>query len=125
MLCVLLFFTEGLHFNFDLLQICIESMWGLLGMLDMNQLLQEAADDSESTSTGTDPSPSSPPQVYPSMQQVQFQGPLWFIHTCDLLGVNYCVYFSDHAPQKWVYNLLLSFSVHTKVDQIASVYVPT
>ena len=62
-------------------------MWGLLGMLDMNQLLQEAADDSESTSTGTDPSPSSPPQVYPSMQQVR----LLFIHTCDLLGVNFSV----------------------------------
>ena len=44
-------------------------MWGLLGMLDMNQLLQEAADDSESTSTGTDPSPGSPEQVYPSIQQ--------------------------------------------------------
>ena len=45
-------------------------MWGLLGMLDMNQLLQEAADDSESMSTGTDPSPASAEQVYPSIQQV-------------------------------------------------------
>ena len=77
-------------------------MWGLLGMLDMNQLLQEAADDSESTSTGTDPSPSSPPQVYPSMQQVQvqFQGSLRFIHTCDLLGVYYCMYFSAMHHKK-------------------------
>ena len=50
-------------------QISIESMWGLLGLLDVNQLLQEAADDSASNSTGTDPSPGSP-QIYPTLQQV-------------------------------------------------------
>ena len=42
---------------------------------------------------------------------------LWSIHTCDLLGVN--------KHKKWVHNPLLNFSVHTKVDQIASVNVPT
>ena len=39
------------------------------------------------------------------------------IHTCDLLGVNYCVNFSVHAIKRnW-------YTVHTKVYQIASVNV--
>ena len=41
------------------------------------------------------------------------------IHTCDLLGVNYCVNFSVNAIMK-----LLNYSVQAKVDQIASVKVP-
>ena len=41
------------------------------------------------------------------------------------LGVNYCMNFSVHAiAKKWVHNLLLNFSVHTIVDQIAGVNVP-
>ena len=41
------------------------------------------------------------------------------IHSCNLLGKNYCVNFSVHR----VHNPLLDFSVHAKVDKIASVNV--
>ncbi len=64
----LVFTRPGNRAAFVHLQINIESMWGLLGMLDMKQLLQEAADDSESTSTNTDPSPGSPPYLPPTQQ---------------------------------------------------------
>ena len=48
------------------------------------------------------------------------------IHTCELLGVNYCVNFIVHAFAKNGYTRpLLNFSVDAKVDQIASVNVPT
>ena len=37
------------------------------------------------------------------------------IHTCDLLGVNYCMNFTVHAIMKtWLHSSLLNFSVHTK-----------
>ena len=51
--------------------------------------------------------------------------PLGLIHTCDFLGVNYCVNFSVHAiAKKWVHNPLLNFSVHAIVDQMAGVNAP-
>ena len=40
--------------------------------------------------------------------------------------MNYCVDFSVQAiVEEWVHKPSLNFSVHTKVDQMASVYVPT
>ena len=55
------------------------------------------------------------------MKLLEIQG---LIHTCDFLGVNYCVNFSVHAIANWVHNPLLNFSVLAIVDQIASVNVP-
>ena len=40
------------------------------------------------------------------------------IHTCNLLSMNYCVNISVHTP-------LQNFSVNAKLDQIASVKLPT
>ena len=45
-------------------------------------------------------------------------GTLGSIHTCDLLGMNYCMNFSVPTIA------LLNFSVYAKVDQIASVNAP-
>ena len=48
------------------------------------------------------------------------------IHTCNLLGVNYCENFSVHAIMKNGYTTpLLIFSVQAKVDEIPSVNVST
>ena len=61
--------------------------------------------------------PSVKPQKFPNVI-----GPLGLIHTCDFLGVNYCVNsFQSTQSQKWVYNPLLKFSDHTIVDQMAGV----
>ena len=48
------------------------------------------------------------------------------IHISDLFGINYCVNFSVHAiTHRWVHNPFLNFPVQARVDQIASVNVPT
>ena len=48
-----------------------------------------------------------------------------FIHTCDLLGMNYCINFSVHAISKKGTQPIIELSVHAKVDQIANVNAPT
>lgn len=45
----------------------VESIWGLVGMLDPNQILQDSGSD---TTTGTDSTVDSPRQIYPPLHQV-------------------------------------------------------
>ena len=56
-------------------------------------------------------------QGVPPARLVRIYTLLGSIYACDLLGVNYY--------EKWVHNPLLNFSVHVKIDQIASVNMPT
>ncbi len=48
----------SIHSSFD--QICVESMWGMLGMLDPGQVLQKESSGSDSTSDTTTSSVDTP-----------------------------------------------------------------
>ena len=43
--------------------------------------------------------------------------PLRSIHTCDLLGTNYCLNVSVRAIAKWVHNPLLNFQSMQKLTK--------
>ena len=64
-----------------------------------------------------------PPQGWRTLLRGILDPPLLgYIHTSDLLGLNYCVNFWVHViVQKCVHNPCFNFLVHEKVDQIASV----